>query len=161
MFALNLCFLLGSGTGQGICSLALVFIRPSEIGHFIVPSVRLSVHRLTFRVSSVSSSLFFRKAKFMYKVYNGLTPSYINENFELRGEKETLPALRSSAYGCFIPPKPNKELFKDSMRYSGCLVWNSLPNDIKKSWFSRNSPQNMHQMAKLMKTRVQHDQSPR
>ena len=84
-------------------------------------------------IMTIYNRIFFRKAKFMYKVYNGLTPSYINENFELRGENETLPALRSSASGCFIPPKPNKELFKGSMRYTGCLIWNSLPNDIKKA----------------------------
>ena len=31
----------------------------------------------------------------------------------------------------FVPPKPRTEYFKHSLRYSGCLVWNSLPEEVK------------------------------
>ena len=41
--------------------------------------------------------------------------------------------LRSSASGCFVPPLPKKECFKHSMRYSGCLIWNCLPDNVKSS----------------------------
>ncbi|MCU7800728.1 MAG: hypothetical protein KZQ70_11410 [gamma proteobacterium symbiont of Lucinoma myriamae] len=84
-------------------------------------------------IMSIFDRIFFRKAKFMYKVYNGLAPSYIADNFEVRQVNESTPALRSSTSGCFIPPKPKKELFKNSMRYSGCLIWNSLPNNVKQA----------------------------
>ena len=84
-------------------------------------------------ILSVYDRLFLRKAKFMFKVYNGLTPSYISENFTLRNEMNMSVNLRSSASGCFIPPLPKKECFKHSMRYSGCLIWNSLPNNVKSS----------------------------
>ena len=56
---------------------------------------------------------------------------YISENFTLRNNINTSINLRSSSSGCFIPPKPRTELFKHSMRYSGCLVWNSLPDEVK------------------------------
>ncbi|MCG8034833.1 MAG: hypothetical protein JAZ03_22035 [Candidatus Thiodiazotropha taylori] len=87
----------------------------------------------TLGIMSVFDRIFFRKAKLMFKVYNGLAPTYISEHFELRQATENIPSLRSSTSGCFIPPKPKKELFKQSMRYSGCLIWNSLPDNIKQS----------------------------
>ena len=33
----------------------------------------------------------------------------------------------------FVIPKPNKELFKHSMSYSGTLIWNVLPQHVKLS----------------------------
>ena len=77
--------------------------------------------------------LILRKAKFMFKVYHNMTPTYINENFNLRNNLNTSVNLRSMNVGCFIPPKPHTECFKQSMRYSGCLIWNSLPDDVKSS----------------------------
>ncbi|MCU7801060.1 MAG: hypothetical protein KZQ70_13210 [gamma proteobacterium symbiont of Lucinoma myriamae] len=84
-------------------------------------------------IMSIFDRIFLRKAKFMFKVYNGISPSYISDKFDVRRENGSMPALRSSTSGCFIPPKPNKELFKNAMRYSGCLIWNSLPNNIKQA----------------------------
>ena len=69
----------------------------------------------------------------MFKVYHNMTPTYINENFNLRSNLNTSVNLRSMNVGCFIPPKPHTECFKQSMRYSGCLIWNSLPDDVKSS----------------------------
>ena len=67
----------------------------------------------------------------MFKVYNNLAPTYISENFTLRNDVNTSIQLRSSSAGCFISPKPRTEYFKHSLRYSGCLVWNSLPEEVK------------------------------
>ena len=39
--------------------------------------------------------------------------------------------LRTASAGCFIPPKPRTEYFKHNMRYSGCLVWNGIPEEVK------------------------------
>ena len=69
----------------------------------------------------------------MFKVYNGLTPSYISENFTFMNEMNMSVNLRSSSSGCFIPPLPRRKCFKHSMRYSGCLIWNSIPNKFKSS----------------------------
>ena len=85
----------------------------------------------SLKILSVYDRLFLQKAKFMVKVYNGLTPLYISENFTRRNEMDTSVHLWSSANGCFVPPLPKKECFKQSMRYSGCLIWNSLPYDVK------------------------------
>ena len=67
----------------------------------------------------------------MFKVYNYIVPAYISENFALRNNENTNIQLRSSSAGCFIPTIPRTECFKHSMRYSGCLVWKSLPEEVK------------------------------
>ena len=85
----------------------------------------------SLKILSVYDRLFLRKAKFMFKVYHGLTPPYISENFMLRNEMDMSVHLRSSAAGCFVPPLPKKECLKQSIRYSGCLIWNSLPSNTK------------------------------
>lgn len=85
----------------------------------------------SLKILPIYDRLFLRKAKFMFKVYNEVTPSCINETFSLRNNMNNSVALRSSASGCFVPPKPRTESFKQSMRYSGCLIWNSLPDEVK------------------------------
>ena len=67
----------------------------------------------------------------MFKVCNSLTPPYISENFTMRNNVNTSINLRSSSAGCFISLKPRTESFKHSLRYSGYLVWNSLPEEVK------------------------------
>ena len=85
----------------------------------------------TLNVMSVYDRLYLRKAKFMFKVANKMTPTYISENFTLRSNVNTIILLRSATAGCFVPPKPRTEYFKHSLRYSRCLVWNSLPEEVK------------------------------
>ena len=87
----------------------------------------------SLKILSVYDRLFLRKAKFMFKVYHDLTPTYISENYVQRNEMEMSIQLRSSAAGCFVPPRPKRECFKQSMRYSGCLIWNSLPTNVKRA----------------------------
>ena len=85
----------------------------------------------SLKIMSIYDRLYLRKAKFMFKVYNNIAPAYISENFTLRNNENTNIQLRSSSAGCFIPPKPRTECFKQSLRYSGCLIWNSLPKEVK------------------------------
>ena len=85
----------------------------------------------SLNIQSIYDRLFLRKAKFMFKVFNGLTPTYVSENFSTRSNFNTSVNLRSTAARCFVPPKPRTECFKQSMRYSGCLIWNSLPDEVK------------------------------
>ena len=85
----------------------------------------------SLKIMSIYDRIHLRKAKFMFKVYNNIVPTYISESFTQRNNVNTSINLRSSSAGCFIPPKPRTEYFKNSMRYSGCLVWNGLPEDVK------------------------------
>ena len=65
------------------------------------------------------------------QMLSNVPPTYISEHFTLRNNVNTGINLRSTAASCFIPPKPRTEYFKRSLRYSGCLVWNSLPEEVK------------------------------
>ena len=85
----------------------------------------------SLRIQSIYDRLFLRKAKFMFKVYHEITPAYINEGYNLRSNSNTSVNLRSMNVGCFIPPKPRTECFKQSLQYSGCLIWNCLPEAVK------------------------------
>ena len=93
----------------------------------------------SLKILSIYDRLFLRKAKFMFKVYNEImfkvyneiTPTYISENFTLRNNVNDSVVLRSITSGCFVPPKPRTEYFKQSMKYSGYLIWNSLSDEVK------------------------------
>ena len=85
------------------------------------------------KILTIYERLFLRKAKFMYKVSNSLTPVYITDLFHQRTHNEATPMLRSITANNYIRPKPNKEIFKQSMSYSGSLICNSLPIDLKTS----------------------------
>ena len=60
------------------------------------------------RIMSAAERVFFRKAKFMYKVSNGLTPVYINEMFTKRQVHENVNdslILRSMSADNFLLQK--------------------------------------------------------
>ena len=67
-----------------------------------------------------------RKEKFMYKISKSITPSYINPMFTRRTENETLLSLRPVNTSNFQTPRPQKEIFKQSLIYSGPVIWNNL-----------------------------------
>ena len=84
---------------------------------------------------SFEQSVFLNKAKIMFKVANSLVPQYICDLFQRRSEIAPHTSLRSITNQKFTIPKPNLTLYKDSISYSGQVVWNSIPNQIK---YSRN-----------------------
>lgn len=94
----------------------------------------------TAKILTVFDRLYLRKAKFMYKVSRSETPQYVNELFHERILNEDAPVLRSASAHTFIAPRPNKEIFKQSITYSGPIIWNSLPNHLK----SLNSIDSFH-----------------
>ena len=84
------------------------------------------------KILTVYDRLYLRKAKFMHKVSLGECPAYISELFQERLPNENIPTLRSSSSGhSFITPRPYKEIFKQSITYSGPNIWNSLPSGLK------------------------------
>ena len=71
----------------------------------------------------------------MYNIYNNLAPSYLHEMFQMRNVNldSTLSNLRSVANKHYILPQAKCNLFKGSLSFSGVLIWNNLPLDIKNS----------------------------
>ena len=83
------------------------------------------------KILSIYDRLYLRRAKFMYKVSKNDCPPYINELFHERIPNENLPTLRSLSGHSFVTPRPHKEIFKQSLAYSGPIIWNSLPSSLK------------------------------
>ena len=88
-------------------------------------------------ILSFEETVFIHKAKVMYKIANNTAPIYLTDLFQMRGNDSYLNNshlnLRSTSNKNFLIPKPKISLFKNSLSYSGALVWNSIPLWIKNS----------------------------
>lgn len=91
--------------------------------------------RKRLKILSFDESVFLHKAKIMYKVANNTAPSYLTDLFQMRNisSNDTLLNLRSVSNRHFLIPKPKINLFKNSFSYSGAIIWNSIPLEIKNS----------------------------
>ena len=76
-------------------------------------------------------NLSLRRKKFkvglVFKTLKGNTPSYLQDFFSIRG---TGYNLRNSQMRLDLP-KPRTNYLKRSFPYSGALLWNSLPQEIR------------------------------
>ncbi|MEW8547445.1 MAG: reverse transcriptase family protein [Candidatus Thiodiazotropha sp.] len=90
--------------------------------------------RARLKILSFDESVFLQKAKTMYKIVYDIAPQYLSDLFQLRGTNANDTVnLRSISNMNLIIPKPKINLFKNSLSYSGALVWNSIPLEIKKA----------------------------
>ena len=70
-----------------------------------------------------------QKANLMYKCINNLTPAYLCYLFAPR----TLNYYFRNAKKKLMLPKPRTDYLKRSSSYSGALLWNNLPEEIRTS----------------------------
>ena len=84
------------------------------------------------KILNIFERIFLQKAKFLYKISKSINPYYINGMFTLRTVNETLLSLRSVNTSNFQTPRPQKEIFKQSLINSGPVIWNNLPDWLKK-----------------------------
>ena len=86
------------------------------------------------KILSFDEIVFLNKAKIMYKIANNIAPMYLINLFQWRNASDdTISNLRSVANRNFLIPKPKLNLFKNSLSYSGAIIWNSIPLEIKNS----------------------------
>ena len=85
------------------------------------------------RLKILSFDVFLHKAKVMYKIANNVAPIYLTDLFHMRNinADNMISNLRSVSNRHFVIPKPNINLFKNSLAYSGAVIGNSIPLDIK------------------------------
>ena len=74
----------------------------------------------------------YQKAVLMYKTMNDLTPNYLKELYQFTSDIHQR-SLRSTTENLIYIPKPNIELFRKSLVYSGSKIWNSIPDHVKQS----------------------------
>ena len=69
----------------------------------------------------------------MFKMVNHLIPEYVCRLFERRPLDSLNMSLRSisNCNQMFNIQKPHLTKFKESMPYSGLIIWNAIPNEIK------------------------------
>ena len=79
---------------------------------------------------SIGERLFLKKAIMMYKSLNNMVPDYIIDKFEDVKTKCSY-SLRSTKAGKLYLPKPRTDFKKNTISYSGPVVWNSLPSQVK------------------------------
>ena len=86
-----------------------------------------------FNIQSFEESLFLNKEKIMYKIANNMIPSYVCDRFQRRYDSIINTTLRSVSNDNFIIPRPNLSTYKEGLSYSGSVIWNSIPHEIKNS----------------------------
>mgnify|MGYP000604107356 FL=1 len=72
----------------------------------------------------------FQKAVLMFKVINGISPTYLFDIFTFTSNVHERN-LRSTSQLQLYSPKPKSELFRRSFSYSGSSIWNKIPYYIK------------------------------
>ncbi len=68
----------------------------------------------------------------MYKILNGLLPDKLKQHFKYVSEVSTREMRHSQGLNLYIS-KPRLELSKKSFLYDGAMLWNSLPDHVKKA----------------------------
>ena len=70
------------------------------------------------------------QAMLMFKCMNGIAPEYLSDNLHSISDVHSY-SLRSTTLHHLHVPRPKSEYFKRTFQYSGIILWNSLPVDIK------------------------------
>ena len=70
-----------------------------------------------------------QKAIMVYKIVNGLAPSYMADMFSSQYGSQVYN-LRNSTLN-FEIPNARTELYRNSSAYTGVKIWNELPEDLK------------------------------
>ena len=88
--------------------------------------------RSHLKILSFDESVFLNKAKILYKIANNIAPSYLIDLFQMgKISDNTTSSFSSVANKIFLIPKPKINLFKNRLSYSGAVIWNSIPLEIK------------------------------
>ena len=65
---------------------------------------------------------------FVYKFKQGILPDIFNNFFTKTTDIHT---YRTRQFHNFYPPRCKTDISKSLVRYNGCVVWNSLQQDLK------------------------------
>ena len=66
----------------------------------------------------------------MYKSLHNLAPPYLGNKFTYTHDIHNLD-LRSVRNQTLYVPRPNLELYRKSIAYSGPKIWNTLPESVR------------------------------
>ena len=72
----------------------------------------------------------YRKCTLMYKALHNLAPTYLSNKFTYTHNIHSFD-LRSATNQTLYVPKPNLEIYRRSLSYSGPKLWNALPESVR------------------------------
>ena len=79
---------------------------------------------------SIQNRLEYHKSVLMYKCINSSAPDYLCNVFDINTHSNVY-SLKSSAKGNLFVPRPNSNFMKRTVHYSGTILQNSLPPNLK------------------------------
>ena len=71
-------------------------------------------------------------ATMMFKCINGLAPLRVTNELSVISDAHSANT-RASSNGNILVPMPHVEQFRNSFKYRGAVLWNSLPRDIREA----------------------------
>ena len=74
----------------------------------------------------------YRKAVLLYKSLHNLAPTYLSNKFTYTSSIHQVN-LRSRTVSTLHVPKPNLEICRKTLAYSGHKIWNTLPESVRSS----------------------------
>ena len=94
-------------------------------------------------MQSIESRRNYFTAMLMFKINNETAPKRLIDLFVYAKDTHEIPT-RSSANSTFQVPEPNYEFYRNSFKYQGSILWNSLHPQVK-------SAQDINQFKRLYK----------
>ena len=73
----------------------------------------------------------YRKATMTFKAINGNAPDYISSMFKPVGEVHSRTTRQTCKNDLYLPPRAKLNVYRNTLRYSGALIWNDLPANVK------------------------------
>ena len=75
------------------------------------------------KILPLTEQMKYNKATLIHKIYYDKTPPYLGQ----------LLTKSTDRYGSMnlVPPLPRIDIMKSSLSYSGSVVWNDLPDNLK------------------------------
>ena len=75
----------------------------------------------------------YRKASLVFKSLNNMLPDYMCNMFQPVSAIHSRCTRQTSKGDLYLPPRAKLCVFRNSIRYSGAQLWNSLPANVRKA----------------------------
>ena len=74
----------------------------------------------------------YRKATITFKAINGNAPDYISSSLShAAAEVHSRTTRHTCKNDLYLPPRAKLNVYRNTLRYSGVLIWNDLPANVK------------------------------
>ena len=96
--------------------------------HYLTPSKDMFC---TLKWLPMKDWVKYRKATMTFKAINGNAPDYISSMFKPVGEVHSRTTRQTCKNDLYLPPRAKLNVYRNTLRYSGALIWNDLPANVK------------------------------